>query len=95
MEFTQHLDDYEHAKCVELYGWKCYICCVEAKDQVGLEMQHIGDGVVYTDGIDGSKWICCQKCKKTYHLECVTEHKEGEIKSPFLCTFNECRGSRR
>ena len=95
MEFTQHLDDYEHAKCVELYGWKCYICCVEAKDQVGLEMQHIGDGVVYMDGIDGSKWLCCQKCKKTYHLECVSEHKEGEIKSPFLCTFNECRGSRR
>ena len=72
MEFTQHLDDYEHAKCVELYGWKCYICCVEVKDQVGLEMQQIGDGIVYTDGIDGSKWICCQKCKKTYHLECVT-----------------------
>ena len=91
MEFTQHLDDYEHAKCVELYGWKCYICCVEAKDQVGLEMQYIGDGIVYTDGIDGSKWISCQKCKKTYHLECVTEDKEGEIKSPFLCTFNECR----
>ena len=48
MEFIQHLDYYEHAKCVELYGWKCYICCVEAKDQVGLEMQHIGDGIVYT-----------------------------------------------
>ena len=56
-EFTQHVDDYEYAKCVELYGWKYYICCVEAKDQVGLEMQHIGDGIVYTDGIDGSKWI--------------------------------------
>ena len=48
MEFIQHLDYYEHAKCVELYGWKCYICCVEAKDQSGLEMQHIGDGIVYT-----------------------------------------------
>ena len=90
MEFTQHVDDYEYAKCVELYSWKYYICCVEAKDQVGLEMQHISDGIVYMDGIDGSNWICYQKCKKTYHLECVTKEK-GEIKFPFLCTFNECR----
>ena len=91
MESTQYIDDYQYGKCVELYGWKYYICCVEAKDQVGLEMQHIGDGIVYTDEIDGSKWICYQKCKKTYHLECVTKEKEGEIKFPFLCTFNECR----
>ena len=40
------------------------ICSVEAKDQVGLELQHIADGVVYIDGIDGTMWVCCQKCKK-------------------------------
>ena len=55
MEFTQQLDVYEHAQCVEAFKWKCLICSVEARDQVGLEMQHIGDGVIYTDGIDGSK----------------------------------------
>ena len=44
---------------------------VEAKDQVGLELQQIADGVVYIDGIDGRKWICCQKCKKIYHVVCV------------------------
>ena len=27
---------------------------IEAKDQVGLELQHISDGIVYTDGINGS-----------------------------------------
>ena len=91
MEFTQHLDAYEHAQCVESFQWKCLICSVEARDQVGLEMQHISDGVVYTDGIDGSKWLCCNKCKKTYHLECVTSEKEESIKFPFHCTFNECR----
>ena len=84
MEFTQHLDDYEHAKCVELYSWKCYICCVEAKDQVGLEMQHIGDGVVYTDGIDGSKWICCQNARKPITWNVSLKIKKEKSSSPFF-----------
>ena len=75
MEFTQHLDAYEHAKCVDLFKWKCLICSVEARDQVGLEMQHIGDGVVYTDGIDHTKWVCCHGCKERFHLDCVTSEK--------------------
>ena len=91
MEFTQHLDDYEHAQCVETFKWKCLICSLEAPDQVGLEMQHIGDGYVYKDGIDQKKWLCCNKCKNTYHLKCVTSEKEENIKFPFLCMFNECR----
>ena len=33
-----------------MYGWKCLICSLEAKDQVGLELQHIGDGIVYRSG---------------------------------------------
>ena len=83
MEFTQHADDYEYAKCAELYGWKYYICCVEAKDQVGLEMQHIGDGSVYTDGIDGSKWICYQKCKKiTWNV--LLKKKKEKSSFPFF-----------
>ena len=30
----------------------------QAKDQVGFELQHIADSVVYINGIDGSKWVC-------------------------------------
>ena len=55
MAHPVELDPYEHAKCVQIYGWKCLICSVEAKDQIGLELQHIADGVVYIDGIDGTK----------------------------------------
>ena len=91
MEFTQHLDQYEHARCVETFQWKCLICSTEAPDQVGLEMQHISNGFIYTDGIDQKKCMCCNKCKKTYHLECVTSEKEESIKFLFHCTFNECR----
>ena len=91
MEFTQHLDQYEYARCVETFQWKCLICSVEAPDQVGLEMQHLSDGVIYTDGIDQKKWVYCNKCKKTFHLCCVTQGKEENIKFPFLCRFNECR----
>ena len=46
MEFTQHLNQYEHARCVETFQWKCLICSIEAPDQVGLEMQHISDGFI-------------------------------------------------
>ena len=51
------LNAYDHAQCVQMYGWKCLICSLEAKDQLGLELQHIGDGIVYINGIDGSKWV--------------------------------------
>ena len=40
------------------------VSLVEAKVQMGLEMQHISDGVVYNDGIDNSKWVCCHGLKK-------------------------------
>ena len=36
------------------------MCNIEVKDQIGLEMAWLGDEkVVYTDGFDGSKWVCC------------------------------------
>ena len=55
MAHPVELNPYEHAKCVKIYGWKCLKCSVEAKDQVGLELQHIADGIVYIDSMDGTK----------------------------------------
>ena len=94
MEFTQHLDAYEHAQCVDLFKWKCLICSLEAKDQVGLKMHHISDGVVYTDEINGSNWSCCHKCKSSYHLGCVTPGKEENIMFPFFAPLMSA-GSRQ
>ena len=91
MAHPLELNPYEQAQCVQMYGWKCLICSVEAKDQVGLELQHISDGVVYTDGFDGSKWVFCGKCKQTYHLTCVHPNKPDPTEWPFLCTFLECK----
>ena len=89
MAHPVELNPYEHAKCVKIYGWKYLICSVEAKDQVGLELQHIADGVVYIDGIDGTMWVCCKKCKKTYHLACVCPNQPQPTKWPFVCSFLE------
>ena len=72
---------------METFQWKCLICSIEAPGQVGLEMQHISDGVIHTDGIDQKKWVCCNKCKKTFHLYCVTQEKEENTNSP------SCAGS--
>ena len=36
------------------------MCNIEAKDQIGLEIASLGDEkVVYTDGFDRTKWVCC------------------------------------
>ena len=87
MAHPVELNPYEHAKCVQIYGWKCLICFVEAKDQVGLELQHIADGIVYINGMDGTKWVCCQKCKKTYHVACVCPNQSEPTEWPFCVAF--------
>ena len=88
-------DAYLHAYAFNCLGWKCYIYNHEAKDQIGIEMQFLGDGhVVFTDQLDGSKWVFCTKCKKSYHLQCVTSSTEQQIEAkewPFICSFNECK----
>ena len=64
------LDPYHHAYALSCFGWKCLVCSIEAKDQIGLEMVWLWLGdkkVVYTDSIDGSKWECCNGCKKSFH----------------------------
>ena len=90
------LDPYLHAYACDCFGWKCFICNQEAKDQIGIEDQFLGDGkVVLKDGFDDSKWVFCTICKKCYHLECVTTQTEQQIEAkgwPFTCSFNECQG---
>ena len=58
-------------------------------------MVWLGDEkVVYTDGFDGSKWVCCNGCKKCYHLPCITGDTEQQVEAwgwPFPCTFNQCK----
>ena len=70
----------------------------EAKDQISIEDQFLADDfVIFTDGIDGSKWVFCTTCKKAYHLQCVTYESEQHIKAsrwPFTCTFNECKDTK-
>ena len=64
MAHPVELNPYEYVKCVQIYGWKCLICAVIAKDQVGLELQHIADGIVYINGIDGTMWVFLQKMQE-------------------------------
>ena len=92
------LDPYLHAYASDSLGWKCFICNEEAKDQIGIEEQFLADYyVVFTDCIDGSKWVFCTSCKKPYHLKCVTSDSEQQIQIkgwPFTCSFNECQGAK-
>ena len=46
------LDAYHHAYALSIFDWKCLICNIEAKDQIGLENDWLGnEKVVYTDGL--------------------------------------------
>ena len=51
------MNGYEQAKGHELFSWKYFIGSFEAEDQVGFQMQHISDGVVYADSINILKWV--------------------------------------
>ena len=90
------LDPYHHAYACDCLGWKCFICNKEAKDQIGLEDQFLADGyTVFTDSIDGAKWVFCTTCKKAFHLKCVTSETEEQIHSkgwPFTCTCQWMQG---
>ena len=74
-------------------GWKCEICFEYAKDQLGIDWQELKEECcVYTDRIDGSKWVVCDSCGCRYHLKCVTNESEQEVaKKRFYCTFGECK----
>ena len=74
------LEPYHHAYACACRGWKCFICNGEANDQIGIQDQFLADYyVVFTDGIDGTKWVFCMSCKKAYHLQCVTSESEQQI----------------
>ena len=92
------LDPYQPAYASYCLGWKCFICKKEAKDQIGIEDQFLADYcVVFTDGIDGSKWVFYMTCKKAYHLKCVSSESEQHIQAKgwlFTCSFNECQGAK-
>ena len=40
MAFSLNVEAYHHVQMVQQFGWKCLICSIEAKDQMGLE-EHI------------------------------------------------------
>ena len=95
MSQNPDIDAFYQAYALSIFGWKCLICNNEAKDQIGIEMAWLGDEqVVYTDSIDGSKWVRCNVCKEAYHLACVTSQTEEQVEAkgwPFICTFNQCK----
>ena len=84
MEFTQQLDAYDHTQCVEAFKWKCLICSVEAKDQVGLEMQHIGDGL-FTLIVSMVLSGCAAKnARKLTTWSVLLQKKKKASSSPFI-----------
>ena len=90
MEFTQQLDAYEHAQCVEAFKWKCLICSVEARDQVGWKcsISVMGLFTLMESMVLGG---CAATNARKLINWTVTSEKEENIKFPFHCTFNECR----
>ncbi len=91
------LDAVTHAYAEDCLGWKCTICQLSAKDQLGLQDEWLGcDTTVYTYRFDGSKWVACDECNNKYHLKCVTHQTEEAViaNGRFFCTFLECKSQK-
>ena len=72
---------YLHAYAASCFRWRCLICNKEAQDQLGIEEQFLGDGkVVFTDGIDGSKWVYCISCKSAITFNVSPDTQNNKLK---------------
>ncbi len=87
------MDPVNQAYAESIFEWKCTICGLYAKDQVGLEMDFIENEKVVLSESDNTKWVRCYVCDTKYHLACTTALSEQVVaKQPnFVCTFMGCK----
>ena len=87
------IDPVTQAYAEDCLQWQCTICNIFARDQLGLQEEEFAEDLcVYTDRFDGSKWVKCDKCNHSYHLQCVTSDSEDKVaKQRFYCTFMGCK----
>ena len=62
--------EYDYGDLAEHFNWICLACKGKACDALSLEMQFLGDNVVYLDS-DGSYWFRCENCKASVHANCL------------------------
>ena len=89
------MDETSQRYAEECLQVKCIVCKTFAKDQLGVFHEMIeGEVSVYTDMVDSSKWVSCDKCGHFYHLHCATQLSEDVVsKNRFICDSFTCKTS--
>lgn len=62
--------EFDYGDPAVYFNWICIACKQKASDALSLEMQFLGDDLVYQDS-DGSYWFRCENCKTSIHEKCL------------------------
>ena len=66
-----------------LVGSVLFVILNQKKNKLGL--RRLGwvmkRSYMYTDGFDGSKWVCCNACRKYFYLSCATSDTEQQVEA--------------
>ena len=84
--FKMSLHPWQQAQEAAYFNWKCLICSEIAQPPAALEDQHFVEYGPFTD-INGDKWVKCDKCFNSYHVQCL---KEDIPVGKYTCTFLGC-----
>ena len=87
MAHPVELNPYEHAKWVQMYGWKCLICSFEAKNQVGLNCSILLTALCTSMVLmDQSRYTAINARKHTMWLVSV-QINQNQQDGPFCAAF--------
>lgn len=74
----------------EVFGWKCFICEQWAKSGIKLENQFIEASTVTVVDSDGKRWLRCDNCGLSCHINCLNFVKiKGKLYKRFTLVVPE------
>ena len=81
--------EFDYGDPAEWFNWICIVCKHKALDGLSLEMQFLGDNVIYQDS-DGSVWFRCEKCATSIHQNCLGFNADQELLKKFGLVVKCC-----
>ena len=81
--------EFDYGDPAEWFNWICVACKGKALDPISMELQYLGDNVVYQDS-DGSYWFRCEKCTTSIHHKCLLGPVDVELFKRFGETIMCC-----
>ena len=81
--------EFDYGDPAEYFNWTCIVCKDKALDGISLEMQYLGDNVIYKDS-NGLVWFCCEKCTTSIHQKYLGFKADPELVKKFGLVIKCC-----